>query len=189
MARHLAATLYFLTAIATLIAGLASFNYVYAIIRPVSVRSLASFAILDFAVPTIFLLASFTIVWTSNKSTTARWITAAPVFVGLVLVFIQYRIGWKPFLGAAGTLISAVFVVGSLVKEASVIAGLAIVIYAVVQGPDLISHLHQYWAFGGSVQHLFVMIVPPALVAASFLVAAYSYLGIRDTDTRFGSTR
>jgi len=92
-------------------------------------------------------------------------------------------------LGAAGTLISAVFVVGSLVKEASVIVGLAMVIYAFVQGPDLVSHLQQYWAFGGSAQHLLAIIVPPALVVASLLVAAYSYIGIRDRGTRFGSTR
>jgi hypothetical protein len=188
MAKPLTATLYFSTAIATLIGGLANFNSVYAIIGPHGVQSFASFAILDFAVPTIFLLASTTVFWTNEKSR-AAWITAAAVLVGLALVFIQYRLGWKPFLGAAGTLISAVFVVGSLVKEASVIVGLAMVIYAFVQGPDLVSHLQQYWAFGGSAQHLLAIIVPPALVVASLLVAAYSYIGIRDRGTRFGSTR
>jgi hypothetical protein len=188
MAKPLAATLYFLTVIATLIVGLVSFNSVYTIIRPVSVRSLASFVILDFAAPTIFLLASLTVFCTSDKSRTARWITAAAVLVGLIPVFIHYQLGWRPFLEAAGALISAVFVIGSLVKEASIVAGLGTVIYAVVQGPDLILQLHFYWAFGGSVRHLVMILIAPALVAASLVVAVYSYIRCRDTGTRLEST-
>src|SRR4029077_7446615 len=189
MVKPLAATLYFLTAIGTLTVGLAGFNSVYTIIRSGSVRSFASFAILDFAVPSFFLLASLTVFCTSDKSRAARWITAAAVLVGLTLVFIHYRLGWRPFLGAAGALISAVFVIGSLVEEASIVAGLGMVIYAVVQGLDLILQLHFYWEFGGSVRHLLMILIAPVLVAASLVVAVYSYIGTRDTGTRLESTR
>jgi hypothetical protein len=188
MVKPLAALLYFFTALATLNVGVSDFNSMYSVIWPKHFKALASIAILDFGVPTIFLLASITVFWTSDKSRAARWITAAAVLMGLMPVFIHHRLAWKPLLEAAGTLISAVFIVGSLVRKASIIAGWGTVFYAVLQGPFLILQLHFYWAFGGSVQHLLMIFVAPALVAASLVMAAYSHVRTRDVVVRAGPT-
>jgi hypothetical protein len=142
-------------------------------------RALASIAVLDFGVPTIFLLAIITVFWASDKSRAARWIAAAAVLIGLILVFIHHRLGWRPFLEAVGILTSAIFIVGSLAREASKIVIWGTVFYAILQGPGLFLQLHFYWAFGGSVRHLLMIIVPPALVAASLVIAAYSHIRTR----------
>jgi hypothetical protein len=122
--------------------------------------------------------------WTSTKSRAARWITAAAVLTGLMLVFIHYRLGWRPFSEAAGPLISAVFIVGSLARQASIIVIWGTVFYAVLQGPSLVSQLQVYWALGGSLQHLLMMTMPPALVAASLVMAVYSHIDTRHIVTR-----
>ena len=189
MVKPLAAILYFLTALATLNVGLVDFNSMYSTLRPINFRALASIAILDFGVPTIFFLASITVFWTSDKSRAARWITAATVLTGLMLVFIHHRLGWRLFSEAAGTLISAIFIVGSLAREASRIVILGTVFYAVLQGPFLVLQLRFYWAFGGSLQHLLMIIMSPALVATSFLMATSSYFETRHIATQAGPTR
>ena len=173
MAQRLAAILYLLTALATLNAGLASFKSVSALFSTINLRWLPSFAIIDFAVPTIFLLAGLSAVWPNRASTMSRWITASAVFILLVDLCVRHGLGWKAFSEAAGVLISAVFVTGSLAKHASAIAGTGVLLYAVALGQDLILRLQFYWAFGGSYRHLLATLSPPVLVAASLIVAFY----------------
>jgi hypothetical protein len=189
MPKRFSAILYFLTALATLNVGLTDFDFMHSIISPKHWRALAPIAILDFGAPTIFLLASITVFRTSGKSKAARWITSATVSIGLMLLFAHHRLGWRPFSVTAGTLISAAFILGSLVGEASLIAGWGTVFYAVLQGPDLVLQLHYYWAGGGSFQHLLMIFIPPALVTASLAMAAYTHVGTRDKATRDGSSR
>jgi hypothetical protein len=189
MVKPFAAIIYFLTALATLKVGLADFNFMYSIIPPNNWRALAAQTFLDLAVSAIFLLASISVVRTSDRSTVARCIASAAVLVALMLVFIHHRLAWRPFLQAAGTLISAVFIIGSLVREASIIAGLGAVFYAILQGDSLIFQLHKYWAFGGSVQHLLMILMAPAVVVASLLTATYSHIRARDLVTQSESIR
>src|SRR5579859_3751851 len=133
MAKSVAAILYSLTALATLMVSLESFGSIHATIAPVNFRWLPSFAVIDFAVPAVFFLASISAVWASDKLRVARWVTVAAVLVLLMLVFGHDALGWKLFLEAAGELVSAVFVIGALAGQASTIAGIGVALYAVVQ--------------------------------------------------------
>jgi hypothetical protein len=185
MVNRLAATLYFLTALATLNAGLVSFNFLYSVISPINHRWLASYVILVFAAPTVFLLAGISAFGTNNKSMASRWITAAALLIVLMLICAHYGLGWRLFSKATGALLSIVFILGSSVRQASTIAGIGTVVYAVLQGPDLISNLQMYWAFGGSRQHLLATIMTPILVTASLVMAVLSHVKTRATISRF----
>jgi hypothetical protein len=187
MVNRLAATLYFLTTFATLSVGLAHFTSMHAIISPIHVRWLASTAIVDFAVPTIFLLAGISASWINDESKTPRWVTAATTLIGLMLIFFHYGLGWRPFSAAAGPLLSVVFILGSSVRQASTIAGIGAVGYAVLQGPDLVLNLQSYWEFGETFQQLVATTAPPILVTASLVVAIYSHFRIRAKISRVES--
>lgn len=172
MAKRLAAALYALTAFATLNVGLASFNSVSAILSPIDNRwLLPTYAFIHFSAPTIFLFASISAICSTDKTTTSRWITTSVVFVVLMLVFIHHRPGWKLFSEAAGAIISVVFILGSLARHASTIAGIGTITYALVQGQELILRLQFYWSFGGSYQHILATLTSPILVTASLSVA------------------
>jgi hypothetical protein len=174
MAKRLVVVLFVSTAFATLIVGLATFKFYSALLSPLIFRwLLPSFIVFYFAAPTIFLLASFTAVWSSHKSTIPRWATASVVFAALMFFSIYRGLGWKSFSEAAGFLISGIFVLGSFARQASTIAGIGTVAYAVFQGQELIYSIHDYWAFGGSYQRLLTTLSPPVLVAASLIVAIF----------------
>jgi hypothetical protein len=179
MAKRLAGTLYFLTAIATFNVGLASFNSTYAITFPSHFWWLASFAILDFAAPMVFFLAGISAFCTSDKLKTPVWISASAVFSVLTLGFFHLRLGWKLFLEAAGPLLSVVFILGWSATMASKTAWIGTAIYALVQGEELILDLLRYWAFGDSVQYLLVTIAAPILVTVSLIVAICSHIRAR----------
>ncbi len=187
MAKHLIATLYSFTALATLIVGLTNFDSMCAVVSPINQDWLASFAVLDFAVPTVFFLASISAIWTNDKTRAPRWICAAGVLILLLLVFIHHGLKWRIFLEATGALISVVFVLGSSVRQASTMVGIGAVIYSIVQGPELVLSFQRYWAFGDTLLHLLVTTMPPLLVTASTVVAIYSHLKIRARITRVGS--
>lgn len=179
MARRLTGILYSLTALATLIVGLASFDSICAVLSPINQRGLGSIAVIDFATPTIFFLAGISAIWTSDKSRAPRWICAAGVLIVLMLIFVHYGVRWRLFLQAAGALISLVFVLGSLVRQASTIAGMGVAAYALLQGPYFILDLERDWAFGQTLQRLLARTMPPFLVAASLVLAIYSHSRIR----------
>ena len=187
MAKRLIAILYSFTALATLIVGLTSFDSMCAVLSPINQGRLVSFAVLDFAVPTVFLLAGISAIWTNDKSRAPRWICAAGVLIFLLVVFIHHGLRWRIFLEATGALISVVFILGSSVRQASTMVGLGAVIYAIFQGPDLVLSFHRYWAFGDTLLHLLGTTMPPLLVTASIAVAIYSHLRIRAKMTRVGS--
>jgi hypothetical protein len=187
MVNRLAAMLYFLTTLATLCVGLASFTSMYAKISPIHARWLAYLAILDFAVPTIFLVAGISASWINDKSKASRWIIAAITLIGLTLIFFHHALGWRPFSEAAGVLLSVVFILGSPERRASTIAGIGAVGYAVLQGPDLVLNLQSYWEFGETFQHLVATTAPPILVTASLVVAIYSHFRIRAKISRVES--
>jgi hypothetical protein len=115
---------------------LANFNSTHAAISAINARWLVSFAILDFAVPTIFLLAAISASINGN-SKASPWITAATTLIGLMLFSFHYGLGWRPFSEVAGALLSVAFILSSSVRQASTIAGTGTVIYAVVQGEAL----------------------------------------------------
>jgi uncharacterized membrane protein YozB (DUF420 family) len=143
MAKRLTGILYSLTALATLIVGLASFDSMCAALSPINQRWLASIAVIDFATPTVFLLAGISAIWTSDKSRAPRWICAAGVLIVLMLVFVHHGVRWRLFLEAAGALISLVFILGSLVRQASTIAGIGIAVYALLQAHSSIETLRE----------------------------------------------
>jgi hypothetical protein len=178
MAKPVAAILYLLTALATLVVGLASFNSIYAITSPTNLRWLPTVAFVDFAVPTVFLLASISVVSTNHKSLVPQSITAGAILLLSMLVFGHDALGWKSFAYAAGNLISAVFIIGALARRVSTIAGIGAALYAVVEGYRLMLNLQLYWAFGGSFQHLLVTVMPPVLVTASLGLAIYSHFKV-----------
>lgn len=175
MVKRLAAVLYFLTAVATLGVGLASFSSTHAVISAIIARWFVSYVVLDFAAPTIFLLAGFA-ASINDKSKASPWITAATTLIGLMLFCFHYGLGWRPFSGAAGALLSVVFILSSSVRQASTIAGIGTVIYAVFQGEELILNLQRYWTFGGSPQDLLATIMPPILVMSSLVMAVTSHI-------------
>jgi hypothetical protein len=175
MLKRLEAILYFLTAVATLSVALASFNLTHAVTSAINARWLVSFAILDFAVPTIFLLAGMS-AFINDKSKASLWITAATTLIGLMLFSFDYGLGWRPFSEAAGSLLSVVFILSSSARQASTIAAIGAVIYAVVQGEALILNLQSYWKFGASPQHLLATITPPILVLSSLVMAVASHI-------------
>jgi hypothetical protein len=171
MAQRLAAILFVLTAFAAYYIGLASFSATAAGLSPINFHWLPIFSNIYFAAPTVFLLAGISAIWPNRESAAPRWITALMVFVVLMHVFIHRGLGWKPFLETAGTLVSIVFVLGLLARHASTIAGMGIVLYAVVLSQDSIVRLQFYWAFGGSYLRLLATVSPPILVTASLVVA------------------
>jgi len=179
MLKRLAAILYFVTAVATLDIRLADFDFVHGMSSHLRFKWVASVAIIHFAAPTLFLLASVSALRRSDKSRAPKWITAIAVLMVLGLVFVHYGLGWRSYLEAAGTLVSFVLILGSSVSRASTIAVIGAVMYSVIEVPNLITSLEMYWDFGGSFQHFIAKIVPPVLVIASLGMAILSHFSTR----------
>jgi hypothetical protein len=184
MPKRAAAILYFLTAVATFGAGLDSFGSMHALTSTINARWLASFAIIDFAAPTIFLLASISAASISEKSTASPWMTATTISIGLILVVVHYGLGWRQFAEVTAVLLSAVFILSSPVRQASTTAGVGTAFYTVFQGEALIINLQNYWTFGGSARHLLGTIIPPILVVSSLVVALTSHIKTRASIAR-----
>jgi Na+/H+ antiporter NhaB len=96
-----------------------------------------------------------------------------------MLFSVYYGLGWRPFLEAAGLLVSFVLILSSSVRQASTIAGIGTVMYAVVEGQELILNLQSYWEFGASPQHLVATITPPILVMSSLTMAVMSRIKVQ----------
>jgi hypothetical protein len=176
MPKPVAAVLYLATTLATVLVGLMSFNFYHAAISPTYSRWLGPLAVSEFAVPTVFILATISVLRANSKSRVPQAVTAAVVVVLLILLFSHEGLAWKHFAGVAGALISAAFILGSLAPQASRLVWIGAVLYAFIQGRHLILSLHHYWAFGGSIQHLLAIIMPPILVTASVIVAIYQHV-------------
>jgi hypothetical protein len=119
--------LYLLTSLATLCTGFIFFAEDYAPLTGAlrsDVRIPVSLAILYFAAPAVFLLASALSFWTKKQSNRGRWITMVAVLV-MLTPLIQREHGWKLFIETAGPLVSAVFVLDSMVRSPSAIAMMA----------------------------------------------------------------
>jgi hypothetical protein len=184
MAKRVAAILYLFTALATLDAGLASFRFLYAALSPIHVRWTASFAVIYFAAPITFFLAGVSALWKDEESKASKWITAGVVLFGLSLFFLHQGSGWRSLAEAAGALLSAVFILGSLVKQSSNIAVIATIIYAASHGDELVLRLRFYWAFGGSIQNLLATITTPILVLVSLVIAVTLHVKSRSRNAR-----
>src|ERR1700684_3277276 len=130
---RLSSILYFVTAVATLDAGLASFSYVRRVLLAFGFKWSASAAIVYFAAPALFLLASLAALRRDNTSRFPKWISAAVTLAALVLVFIHAGLGWEAYSEAAGALGSLVLISGSLVSRASTLALMGAVTYFVVE--------------------------------------------------------
>lgn len=180
MLKRLSSILYFVTAVATLDAGLASFNFARRVLFPTGLKWLASLAILHFAAPALFLLASLAVLRTDNRSRLPNWITAAATLAALMLIFVHSGLGWRSYLEAAGALVSLVLIVGSLASRASTIALIGVVTYSLVEVHLLITSLEMYWDFGGSVQHFVAKIIPPVLVLVTLVMAGASHFITRE---------
>lgn len=180
MLKRLSSILYFVTAVATLDAGLASLNFARSVLFPTGFKWLASLAILHFAAPALFLLASLAVLRTDNRSRLPKWITAAATLAALMLICVHYGLRWRTYLEAAGALASLVLIVGSLASRASTIALVAVVTYCLVEVDLLITSLEMFWDFGGSVQHFFAKIIPPVLVLACLVIATASHFITRE---------
>lgn len=133
---RLLSALYLLTSLVLLWTGFTFFAEDYGVLNRITGMT-ASLVILDFTAPALFLLGSALSLWTKDQSNKARWITAAVVLIMLVpLITREY--GWKLFAETAGPLISAVFVLDSLVRKASAVVLIAAVTCGITQGQELI---------------------------------------------------
>ncbi len=179
MLKRLSSILYFVTAVATLDAGLASFNFAHRMLISFGFKWDATAAIVYFAAPALFLLASLAALRKDNTSGFPKWISAAVTLAALVLVFVHAGLGWQAYLEAAGTLGSLVLISGSLVGRASTMAVMGAVTYTVVEARMLITSLRLYWDFGGSIQHFVAKIVPPLMVLASLVMAIAAHFIVR----------
>jgi hypothetical protein len=185
MTKRVAAILYLLTALATLNAGLASFSSIYAALSPINAhRWAASFAVIEFASPTIFFLAGVSAFWKDEESKASKWIAAGVVLLGLAIFFLHQGFSWRSLAEGAGALVSGVFILSSLVKHSSRIVLIGTVIYAVAQGLEMVLSLRMYWAFGGSIQNLLATITTPILVLASLAMAVTLYGKSRARDAQ-----
>ena len=167
----MAAILYLLTAFAVLNAGLASFRFFSAALSSIHARWDASSTAICFAASTIFFLAGVSAFWKDEESKAPKWLTAGVVLLGLALFIFRQGFGWRLLAEAAGALLSAVLILGSLVKQSSKIAVVGTVIYVAFQGDELVLRLHFYWEFGGSIQNFAATIATPILVLTSCVAA------------------
>lgn len=170
MTKRVAAILYLLTALSTLYAGLASFR-VYAAFYPMYAHWADWLAVYYFAAPAVFFLAGTSAFGKDKQLRTSKWFTAGVVLLALTLFFIHKGFGWRLWAAAGGVLLSVIVILSSFVKQSSRIAVIGTLIYAVSQGGELVPRLQMYWAFGGSMRHLLVMIGTPILVLASLVMA------------------
>jgi hypothetical protein len=171
MLRRLTGLLCFLTAAASLNAGLATFKSDWAIPVPVPHRWIVSLAILDLFVPTIYLLASTSLFATNENPRASSWITSTIVLLVSTIILVQHGFSWKFVAEVAGPLISIAWIIRALAKRASTIVLVGTAAYLVVQGEDLILSLHMYWNLGGSIGSVFMQLATPALVLASLIAA------------------
>ena len=171
--------LYLLTALATLFAGAAFFAHDYAApFRSYYIGSVY-LAILNFAAPVFFTLASASSFWTKGESNRARWVTIVAVIIILVPL-IHFAHGWKLYADTAGGLICLVFVQDLLARRSSAIAISAAATYGITQGVSLYFWLLDYWDVGGSIAHLLAEITPLFLVTASLVAAITPHHTVRD---------
>jgi hypothetical protein len=175
MLKRLSSILYFVTAVATLDAGLTSFNNMRIMLTSFGFKWSASASTIYFAAPALFLLASLEALKRDNTSRFPKWISAAVTLAAAGLMFAYAGLGWEAYLEAAGALGSLVLISGSLVSRASAMAAIGAITYFVVEAPLLIPWLKLYWYFGGSVQHFIAKIVPPIFVLASLAMAVVSH--------------
>jgi hypothetical protein len=178
---RLLSALYLLTSLVLLWTGFTFFAEDYGVLNRINrngVRESASLVILDFTAAALFLLGSALSLWTKDQSNKARWITAAVVLIMLVPLITQEH-GWKLFAETAGPLISAVFVLDSLVRKASAVVLIAAVTCGITQGQELIFALERYWLFGGPVSMFLTKITPLLLVTASGVGAIASLVTTR----------
>jgi len=180
MLKRLTAVLYFVTAVATLDIRLADFDFVHAMSLHLRFKWVAFVAIIHFAAPTLFLLASVSALRRSDESKAPKWITAIAMLMVLALVFVHFGLGWRSYSEAAGTLVSFVLIVGSSVSRASTIAVIGAATYLVIEVPLLITSLEMYWDFGGSIEHFVAKIIPPIFVLASLVIAITSHFITRE---------
>jgi hypothetical protein len=174
--RVFTAILYLLAALATLIVCLADFDSLCRIILPIHFRWLAASAIGIFAIPAIFLLAGFT-AFVVDKPKAPPWITVAITFAALMPILISRRHGVLLFAEVAGPIASIVVILAFSGLKPSKIAGIAACIYAVAEGPGLVSFLEGYFSprtTGNSFQHFLTEVIPAVLVIASLTTATAS---------------
>jgi hypothetical protein len=187
MMRKQSPVLYLITALATLFAGTAFFTNDYAApFRRYYIGSV-SLAILNFAAPVFFILASASSIWTKGESNRARWVTIGAVLI-IFVPLIHFDHGWKPYAGAVGGLICLVYVHDSLVRRSSAIAISAAATYGITQGVSLYFWLLNYWDFGGSIANLLAEITPLFLVTVSLLAAITSHPTVSDKTIDKGQT-
>lgn len=173
--------LYLLTSLATLSTGLSFFARDYAALTErirSDIRIPVSAAILDFAAPALFLLAGALSFCTKKESNWGRWITAAAVLI-MLAPLLHREHGWKLFVETAGPLVSAVFILDSMVRWPSSIAIIASVICGITQCQMMIYGIQTYWDFGGSISTLLADITPLSLVTASLITAIACHLLMR----------
>jgi hypothetical protein len=183
MSKLVAAILYLVTALSTSYAGQATFR-IYTAFSPMYARWADWLAVFYFAAPAIFFLAGTSALWKDKELGRSKWITVGVVLLGLTLFFLRQGFGWRLLAEAGGALISAIFLLSSLVKQSSRIALIGTVIYAASQGRDLVPRLQMYWALGGSLQHLLATISAPILVLASLVMAVMLHAKSRARKTR-----
>jgi len=179
--RRMPGVIHLLTSLATLFTGFTFFAGDYALSTRgtrTNIRELAAFAILNFAAPAVFLLASALSFWPKKQSNRGRWITAASVLIMLAPLIVREH-GWKLYIQTTGSLVSAVFVLDSLMRWPSAIAMIATVICGLTQGQMMIYGIERYWDFGGTISTLLVEITPPFLVTASLITAIACHLAMR----------
>jgi hypothetical protein len=179
--RRLPGVLYLLTSLATLSTGLTFFAEDYAALTGAiksRIRVPASLAILDFAAPALFLLASALSFWTKKESNRGRWITVAAVLI-MLAPLIHGEHGWKLFVETAGPLVCAVLILDSMMRWPSAIAMIASVMCGITQGQMMIYGIERYWDFGGSISTFLVEITPLSLVTASLIAAIAHHLAMR----------
>jgi|ERR1700693_103893 len=87
MPKPVAAVLYLATTLATVLVGLMSFNFYHAAISPTNSRWLGPLVVSEFAVPTVFILATISVLRANSKSRVPQAVTAAVVVVLLILLF------------------------------------------------------------------------------------------------------
>jgi hypothetical protein len=178
MAAHRTSLLFFLTAVAALSAGLATFISGYAMLsafgRASLQRLIVSWAIYGFAAPTIFFLAGVSTLGRNGGSLKSGLITGAAVSLVLTAICFHYNLGWKWFFETAGPLSSIAVVLGLSAKQPSTIAVVGAVAYGLLQGQDLVLSLQDYWSSGGSLRQLLMTISVPLLVTVSLVTAISS---------------
>jgi len=175
---RLLSALYLLTSLVLLWTGFTFFAEDYGVLNRINRNDVPSLVILDFTAPALFLLGSALSLWTKDQSNKARWITGAVVLITLVPLITREQ-GWKLFAETAGPLISAVFVLDSMVRKASAVVLIAAVTCGITQGQELIFAFERYWSFGGPISTFLTKITPLLLVTASGVGAIASLITTR----------